>query len=240
VPNFNVASLTADTENGRRRGRGRNRTRSRTRSSWVQLGLSARGSRGGYRAGAGRPRGRTAVAHLRRPRLSRHTPVHCTLRLRDDLPSLRRHHLWDALRVRFRAGCDRFGFRLVDFSVQSNHIHIICEGNDRRALSRGMQGLAIRLARCINKRLGRTGKVFAERYHAQQLPTPTETRNALVYVLGNHARHANIPPGLVLDVFSSAPYLVRARMRIPIVPEPEPLTTSPRSYLLATARARLA
>jgi putative transposase len=206
----------------------------------TQLGLSARGTHGGYRAGAGRPRGRTVGDHLRRPSLSRHVPVHCTLRVRDDLPNLRRHKLWGALRERFRAGCDRFGFRLVDFSVQSNHIHLICEGNDRRALSRGMQGLAIRLARCLNKRLGRRGKVFAERYHARQLPTPAETRNALLYVLGNLARHTNLPPGTVLDVFSTAPQLVRARLRLPLVGvDDDPISTAPVSYLLRRARARL-
>jgi REP element-mobilizing transposase RayT len=183
------------------------------------------------------------VAHERRPRLSRHTPVHCTLRIRDDLPSLRRHHLWQALRLRFRAGRDRFGFRLVEFSVQSNHIHLICEGNDRRALTRGMQGLAVRLARCINKRLERTGKVFAERYHARQLPTPTETRHALVYVLGNYARHRRIPPSTVLDVFSTAPYFLRARLRLRLVGDAgdeEPMTTAATSFLLRAARAHLA
>jgi REP element-mobilizing transposase RayT len=162
--------------------------------------------------------------------------------VRDDLPNLRRHHLWDALRARFRAGADRFGFRLVEFSVQSNHLHIICEGNDRRALSRGMQGLAIRLARCINKRLGRGGKVFAERYHTRQLSTPAETRNALIYVLGNHARHRHIPPGTILDVFSTAPYLVQTRLRMPLVgiDLEGPMTTAPVSYLLRTERQRLA
>jgi REP element-mobilizing transposase RayT len=178
---------------------------------------------------------------VRRPSLSRHTPVHCTLRIRNDLPSLRRHHLWTALRERFRAGCDRFGFRLVDFSVQSNHVHLICEGNDRRALSRGMQGLAIRLARCINRRLGRRGKVFAGRYHARQLRTPSETRNALCYVLGNFAQHADIAPNTILDVFSTAPRLVRMRMRAGalIVGADEPLTAAPISYLLRKERARL-
>jgi REP element-mobilizing transposase RayT len=206
------------------------------RKRWIQLDLAARGQRGGYRAGAGRPRGRSVVGHLRRPSLSRHTPVHCTLRVRDDLPSLRRHHLWDSLRARFRAGCDRFGFRLVDFSVQSNHIHLICEGNDRRALTRGMQGLAIRLARCINKRLRRSGKVFAERYHARQLTTPTETRNALCYVLGNFAQHARIAPNTVLDVFSTAAAFAR---HTPLVGGDDPMTVAPASYLLRRERARL-
>jgi hypothetical protein len=146
--------------------------------------------------------------------------------------------MWSVLRERFRAGKDRFGFRLVDFSVQSNHIHLVCEGNDKRALSRGMQGLAIRLAKGINKRLGRRGKVFACRYHARQLHTPTETRNALIYVLGNYARHVNVPPGTIIDVYSTAPPYFRHRLRFAGDPDLG-LTADPVTWLLRTERTRL-
>jgi hypothetical protein len=67
----------------------------------------------------------------------------------------------------------------VHFTVQSNHLHLICEAPDRMALARGMQGLAIRIAKRLNLRLARRGRLFAERYHARALKTPTEVRNAL-------------------------------------------------------------
>ena len=58
-------------------------------------------------------------------------------------------------------GAARFGFRLIEFSVQSNHLHLLCEARDRRALARGLQGLLIRIARGLNRLLGRRGRVFA-------------------------------------------------------------------------------
>jgi hypothetical protein len=67
---------------------------------------------------------------------------------------------------------------------------LIVEASDKRALSSGMQGLSIRIARQLNGMLGRRGRVFAERYHARQLKTPRETRNALAYVLLQVQRHA--------------------------------------------------
>ena len=70
----------------------------------------------------------------------------------------------------------RFGFRLVHFSVQRDHLHLLAEASDRRALSRGMQGLSIRVAKAVNRRLGRRGAVFADRYHARALKTPREAR----------------------------------------------------------------
>jgi hypothetical protein len=99
-----------------------------------------------------------------------------------------------------------FGFRLVHFNVLGNHLHLICEADDRRALSRGVQGLAIRIARNINRAAGRRGKLFAERYHLHVLETPREVRNALLYVLRNGVRHGASPAGPFFDIFSSALY----------------------------------
>jgi REP element-mobilizing transposase RayT len=80
-------------------------------------------------------------------------------------------------------------FRVVHFSVQVDHIHIIVEADDSLALSRGMAGLSIRLARKINHVAGRKGKVFADRYHARALASPREVRRCLVYVLLNYRKH---------------------------------------------------
>ena len=103
----------------------------------------------------------------------------------------------------------RFGFRLVHFSVQRDHLHLLAEASDRRALSRGLQGLAIRVAKSVNRRLGRHGSVFADRYHARALKTPREARLALRYVLLNARKHERgerrIPAGFV-DGCSSAPW----------------------------------
>jgi putative transposase len=92
----------------------------------------------------------------------------------------------------------RFGFRLVHFSVQRDHLQLLAEVSDRRALSRGMQGLTIRVAKVVNRRLGRSGRVFADRYHARALTTPREARWALRYVLSNARKHGRgIPSGFV-------------------------------------------
>jgi REP element-mobilizing transposase RayT len=81
-------------------------------------------------------------------------------------------------------------FRVVHFSVQRDHLHLVVEADDRRALGRGMQGLAVRIAQRLNRRLGRRGTVFADRYHARVLSTPTEVRFAILYVVNNARHHA--------------------------------------------------
>jgi hypothetical protein len=73
--------------------------------------------------------------------------------------------------------------------VQRNHIHLLVEAEDTIALSRGMQGLVARLAKAVNRAMRRKGSVFADHYHAHELRTPTEVRNALIYVLNNWKKH---------------------------------------------------
>jgi len=162
---------------------------------------------GGARTGAGRkPKGvRAGVSHRRRPAHVKCHPLHVTLHVQSGLTALREHELFLVVRRALVAGRERFGFRLVHFSVQRDHLHLLAEAENRRALSRGVQGLSIRIARAINRRLRRRGKVFAERYHSRPLKTPRETRWALRYVLLNARKHepGAVPPGFV-DGCSSA------------------------------------
>ena len=153
---------------------------------------------GGRRAGAGRkPSGkhvvggeaRAGVPHRRKAALSRRHPVHVTLRLRAGLPSLRRRGEYGVLLGAFASGCEGFGFRLVHFAVLGNHLHLMTEAEDRRAHTRGMQGLAIRIAKRLNKLWGRRGKVFADRFHGRELHTPREVHGALHYLLHNARKH---------------------------------------------------
>jgi putative transposase len=93
-------------------------------------------------------------------------------------------------------------FRVVHFSVQRDHIHLMLEADDKRALSRGIAGLSIRTARAVNRAARRTGRVFADRYHARALRSPREVRSAVVYVLGNWHKHEHAARGI--DPCSSA------------------------------------
>ncbi|HEX5053374.1 MAG TPA: hypothetical protein VFZ65_16475 [Planctomycetota bacterium] len=167
---------------------------------------------GGRRAGAGRkPKGdKAGVSHAPRARLAARFPAHVTLKLRRGLQRLRSRREYAALCAAFAAGCDRNGFRLTHYAVLNDHLHLLVEARDRDALSRGLQGLAIRIAKALNKVWGRHGTVFADRYHDRILKTPREVRNALVYVLANGRKHAaegrEVIVPQAIDVFTSAPW----------------------------------
>ena len=172
--------------------------------------------RGGARKGAGRkPKGeRAGVPHRPRGTLAPRFPVHVTVRLRAGLPSLRRKGTVQELERCFAAGRERFGFRLVHYSIQSNHLHLLAEAEGRPSLARGMQGLLVRVARALNRRWGRRGGVFADRYHDRVLRSPKQVRNALSYVLHNCRRHGIHLPGP--DPCSSARWFDGWRPRPPL------------------------
>ncbi len=165
---------------------------------------------GGRRPGAGRKPGpKPRQRHASREPFRRTLPAHVTLRLRKDLPSLRTVRIVHEIERTFAAGCDRPGFRLVHYSLQGNHAHLIVEAQDRLALGRGMKSIGARLARAVNRMAGRRGRVLADRYHVRLLPTPREVRGALRYVLLNARRHAararaRLTRGVRLDPASSA------------------------------------
>jgi REP-associated tyrosine transposase len=164
---------------------------------------------GGRRAGAGRKRTRPrpGVPHRRRPEFARRSPLHITIRMADGVWNLRSRRSFTVIERALRVAADRFDVRVLRFAVLGNHAHFLVEAPDQSALSRAMKGFAVRLARGLNKMMGRRGRVLDDRYHAHRLRTPTEVRRAIDYIRHNRRRHLlavgeRLPAGW-LDPYSS-------------------------------------
>jgi putative transposase len=190
-----------------------------------QLVLGARKGRGGKRTGAGRKPTRPGrrVEHRARPAHPAREPVHVTVRVRQDVGCLREHALANAIGCSLRKLQKRAEtFRVVEFSIQTDHLHLIVEAQDEKALSNGMRAVNIRLAKTVNRTLGRSGPVVQDRYHQHKLATPTEVRNALVYVLFNYKKHSALAGEIfaLIDSRSSGPWF-------PGFADREPSSTSP-------------
>jgi len=171
--------------------------------------------RGGKRRGAGRkPKGaRAGERHAARPEFKPYHPLHVVMRVVPAVGSLRRRKMYRAIREATITAAMRERFRIVHVSIQRTHIHMIVEADHKAALARGMQGFQISAARHINTALvdrtrRRRGKVFADRYHAKVITSPTQARHALAYVLLNFRKHKEDQQGLastwLVDPFSTA------------------------------------
>jgi REP element-mobilizing transposase RayT len=162
---------------------------------------------GGQRDRAGPKPGapkRGSTPHRARPAHYHGHPVHITLRAKRRAPHLRAEVPFVTLRAAI-AKASREAFRVLHFSVQHDHVHLIVEARDRYALSSGARGLAVRLARQLNGAIHRRGGLWGDRWNGRDLKTPREVRNALVYVLANHKKHLREEAEPV-DGCSSAPW----------------------------------
>jgi hypothetical protein len=205
----------------------------------LELGFDGQRRR---RRGAGRPRkvvGRSP--HERRPEVTRHVPVHVSLRVVRAVGRLRNAVGFRAVRRGLAVCMGREDFRIAQVSIQGDHIHVVAEADDKRALANGLRAFMISTARNLNRVRRRRGAVFGTRYHARLLRTPAQVRNALAYVINNWRHHgedtrgaaqrrAAVDPyssGLRFDGWLDAP----ARFVVPGDYEPLPVAGA-RSWLL--------
>lgn len=177
-----------------------------TTAKHLALGLVAPRRWGGRRRGAGRKptHERPGMSHAARELHDGRHPAHVTLRVRAGVPSRRIPRIARAFEQSLAQACERDDFRVAQYSLQRNHLHLIVEADDRGALARGMIAVGSRLARAVNRVCRRRGPVVADRYHVRALRSPREVWNALRYVL-NCRRHDARALGLgCLDPASSA------------------------------------
>jgi REP element-mobilizing transposase RayT len=190
----------------------------------AQLSFADKKTWGGPRPGSGRKASlRANVRHRPRPKHSAYCPVHVTLRRAKGLPNFRTDLLHRLLCQAIK-DTRRDGFRIVHYSVQADHVHLIVEAVDAPTLTNGMRSFAVRIAMRVNKRVMQRprGRVWGDRHHRRELTSPSEVRSALVYVLNNHMKHGEWEAGLV-DSCSSAPWFDGwMHRRDPKPPDPPP------------------
>ena len=161
-----------------------------SRSQQLQLGLTAKSRWGGARVGAGRKPGpkRRDPHRLRASLASRH-PCHVTFKVKKDVHALRSAKLVDELERSWREVRERRRFRLVHYSIQGDHVHMVVEAASARDLACGLKSVVARFGRAVNRVFHRAGQVLGDRSHVHVLRAPREVRNAIAYVLLNARRH---------------------------------------------------
>src|SRR5579862_598049 len=145
--------------------------------------------------------------HRTRPEVIARHPVHVLLRVTREVGTLRKLRAYRAIRGALgKCLATRSNYRVVHVSIQSNHLHLLVEADGKLALTRGMQAFAISAAKRLSRALRRKrGDVFAFRYHATPITSPTQARNALSYILNDwpHHHHDARAPWRI-DPYSSA------------------------------------
>jgi len=152
-------------------------------------------------------RRRSKVPHSTRPEVR--GVCHVVLRICRGLPWLRTPKTYRVLERALRAGKEKKGFALVQYSVLGDHLHLLVEAESKRKLARAMQGLMIRIAKALNRFWRRRrGSVFADRYFARLVEGGLALKRALAYVLNNARKHGVWSSPSRPDPYSSGPWYV--------------------------------
>lgn len=165
----------------------------RGRQEILPFGPKHRKRRRGQRLGrTPRPERIGFMPHVTRPAHDARHPVHVSIKRVPHGPSFRAQRVYAAIVHELALAATR-GVRVLHYSVQHDHVHLIVEADDGPKLARGMQLLFSRMAFAVNRVAMRSGRVFRDRHHRHELTTPTEVRRALVYVLFNTRKHDSRP-----------------------------------------------
>jgi len=127
--------------------------------------------------------------HREREPIVARVPVHVTIRLKRGIPSLRQPRFVRRFRSSLSEACVRHGFRVVHYSIQRDHVHLLIEAHSNHSIACGMKSVGARIGKLANRLFQRSGKVLDGRYHLRTLRTPLEVHRALRYVLLNHRHH---------------------------------------------------
>ncbi len=128
---------------------------------------------GGRRPGAGRkPNGPTAmVSHKARPRFAAPKKVEVILRMAAHVPDLHGRRVSAALEETLADAKGRFGMRVLRVTPKGRQLHLLVQAQSSEGLSSGMQGFNVRLAKALNRVMGRHGSVFADHYELRLVAT---------------------------------------------------------------------
>jgi REP element-mobilizing transposase RayT len=166
--------------------------------------------RGGRRPGAGRPKRPGSVSHRPRPSFPGRYPQHVTLRLGASSPSIAREWLFARAIRPAIAASEKPSFRVIDFNVLSNHVHLIVEADGADALSRGVQGRSrvgapsVRRRCCRGARVRHRESARARATDSGHTGSPSRSDSLAGVVTSDEAATRAARPGQVLPAAAEA------------------------------------
>jgi REP element-mobilizing transposase RayT len=158
--------------------------------------------------GAGRPKippnKKNYIPHRERETIPKKTPVHVTIKINKHIVHTLRNKIIFQKISRAITKARNKGIRLVHFTIQRDHVHMLIEAENKNQLGKAMQALGISFSKSLKSLTKTKLKIFKDRYHVHILKTLKEVRNAKSYILGNAIKH-----GVIRDKFDTFSSIVK-------------------------------
>lgn len=138
---------------------------------------------------AGRPAKNDAgIRHTKRPDLTRPSSLHLTVKIEKSKANLKNKNVLAILKKAI-FNARRQGLKVIHYSLEYDHIHLIIEADNNRTLGKGMQAFGVTLAKAINRMRKVKGQVYKHRYHFRQITSSRQLKNVMTYIFNNGVKH---------------------------------------------------
>lgn len=140
------------------------------------------------------------IRHTRRFRLKKPSSLHLTIKVRENKADIQNKRILKALHYAIRRARLK-GLKIVHYTLEYNHVHLLVESVDNKILHKGMQAFGITIAKAINKIKRTKGAVYKNRYHLRVIDSPRQLKNVLHYIFSNGVKHKRT--NSQIDLFNS-------------------------------------
>jgi len=144
------------------------------------------GTHGGRRPNCGRKRIHSnSCSHKTRETIKYNYPLHINFKYKTQI----RYQQFIEIFKKAISNSQKHGMRLIHYSIQFNHIHLIVESKDYIELTKSMRSLTATIVKLIQLQKKIKGNLQIGRYHLHILKTCREAENAFRYVILNELHH---------------------------------------------------
>lgn len=139
--------------------------------------------------GAGRPAIHDiGIRHLARPHLKKPSSLHLTIKIKKIKADIKNKSILSILK-RAILNARKKGLRVLHYSLEYDHVHLLIEAENNTILGKGMQAFGVTLSKAINRVRKLKGGVYKHRYHFRQISSARELKNVMNYIFSNGMKH---------------------------------------------------
>ncbi len=140
------------------------------------------------------------IRHTKRLRLKKPSSLHLTIKVRENKADIQNKRILKALHHAIKRARLK-GLKIVHYTLEYNHVHLLVESVDNKILHSGMQAFGITIAKAINKIKRVKGSVYKNRYHLRLINSARQLKNVLNYIFENGIKHRRTNSRI--DLFNS-------------------------------------
>jgi REP element-mobilizing transposase RayT len=139
--------------------------------------------------GAGRPAIHDpGIRHTERPLIKKPSSLHLTIKVEKIKADIKNKTVLSILK-RAIQNARKQGLRVIHFSLEYDHVHLLIEAENNTTLGKGMQAFGVTFSKAINRVRKTTGKVYKHRYHFKAITSPKQLKNVMSYIFKNGVKH---------------------------------------------------